>query len=321
MANDKNKTGLKVIIVGSGLAGLTAARILREHHDVTVYERGDISVATGGQGINITPNGVKILETIGYDRDRARAVPLDGFQVFDKEENLKQDFRVNLKAKFGGDVLSQMRADFREELMRLATAPPADLGLKKTSKPARIVYDVPVTALDAEAGTITLGDGSKITGDVVIGESYVESPPGKRTSETNVKKFAVADGVHSRLRHTVLDNTDFAARETGLTCYRMAVSMDDAKKALGRDSLIPPWLGTATSDQLSTMISDTEGKRGFRMVVMYPVRNQTYLNISCIVRTQGAFKSPEDVWHVNGDRAKMIESFSDFSESFRAVIG
>ncbi|KAF2786706.1 FAD/NAD(P)-binding domain-containing protein [Melanomma pulvis-pyrius CBS 109.77] len=41
---------LCVIIVGSGLAGHTAARILREHRHVAIYERGSTAITTAGQG-------------------------------------------------------------------------------------------------------------------------------------------------------------------------------------------------------------------------------------------------------------------------------
>ncbi|KAJ8128360.1 hypothetical protein O1611_g5275 [Lasiodiplodia mahajangana] len=44
-----NDFGLRVAIVGLGIAGLAAARILREKHGVTVYERGEPSTVIGGQ--------------------------------------------------------------------------------------------------------------------------------------------------------------------------------------------------------------------------------------------------------------------------------
>lgn len=162
---------LKVIIVGSGLAGLTAARILREHHDVVVYERGDASIATGGQGILIAPNGNKILESIGYDRNRTGAVPIYGLRTYDKEGNVTDDVNMDLKHRFGADTLAQKRSDFRDELLRLATAPSADLGIG--GSPAKTVFNAPVTGLDTEEGIVTLSDGSTATADVVIGESYI----------------------------------------------------------------------------------------------------------------------------------------------------
>jgi salicylate hydroxylase len=165
-----DQSNLRIIIVGSGLAGLTAARILREHHNVTVYERGDQSAATGGQGISISPNAVKILERIGYDRDNAGAVPIHGFRSYDKDGNVKKDHPVDLRSRYGADQLTQKRSDFRNELMRLATAPSAELGI--SGSPAKIVYDTKVINLDAEDGIITLSDGTTAKADVVVGKYY-----------------------------------------------------------------------------------------------------------------------------------------------------
>ena len=160
---------LRVIIVGSGLAGLTAARILREHHDVTVYERGDANVATGGQGIMIAPNGVKILESVGYEPHRAGAVPISGMRTYDKTCNFQEDVGIDFKTRFGADCLAQKRSDFRDELMQLATAPSADLGIK--GDPAKVVFNSAITDLDTEKGIVTLSNGSTAAADAVIGKS------------------------------------------------------------------------------------------------------------------------------------------------------
>lgn len=162
------ETGLKVIIIGAGLAGLTAARILRPYHQVVIYERGDTSIATGGQGIMMLPNGMKILESIGYDSERVGAVPIYGIRMYDKEGNVTEDVDMDLKTRFGADCVAQKRSDLREELLRLATMPSVDLRIG--GEPATIISNTAVVALNAEEGIITLDNGSTVNGDVVIGK-------------------------------------------------------------------------------------------------------------------------------------------------------
>jgi salicylate hydroxylase len=164
---------LKVIIVGSGLAGLTAARILREHHNVTVYERGDIGIATGGQGIMIAPNGINILRSLGYEPERAGAVPIRGIRFYDKQHTATDDIVLDLESRFGAEYMSQKRSDFREELLRLATAPSDDLGIQ--GMPAKIVFNTSVIGLEPEKGVVTLSDLSTEKADLVIGKPLLRA--------------------------------------------------------------------------------------------------------------------------------------------------
>ena len=127
----------------------------------------------------------------------------------------------------------------------------------------------------------------------------------------------VADGVHSRLRNIVVGNDSYAAEKTGLTCYRIAVSTDDAKKALGGLPL-PHWWEPSTCQNRSSVIYAGDGSP--RMVTVYPIRHQTYFNISCILRTQGSTKSSTESWNANGDRTKMLEDFGDFNEPLRMIL-
>jgi salicylate hydroxylase len=55
----------KAIIVGGGIGGLTAAICLREiGWDVQIFETAPL-ISEIGAGIQISPNGVKVLQKIG----------------------------------------------------------------------------------------------------------------------------------------------------------------------------------------------------------------------------------------------------------------
>lgn len=50
-----NANKLRRVVVRAGLAGLTTTRVLRQYHDVTIYERASVGNATGGQDICFFP--------------------------------------------------------------------------------------------------------------------------------------------------------------------------------------------------------------------------------------------------------------------------
>ena len=58
---------LRVLVVGGGVAGISTARgLLRDGHDVTVFERRP-NVAAGGGAVTIWSNGATVLEQLGVD--------------------------------------------------------------------------------------------------------------------------------------------------------------------------------------------------------------------------------------------------------------
>lgn len=115
------------------------------------------------------PNAVKILESVGYNRDLARAVVLRGFRTYDPEGTEQTDHFIDMKAMFGADWLAQKRSDFREELLRLATEEQEGKGF-----PARMVWNTPVIDVEPESGIVTLENGGKDQGDVVISKCLHE---------------------------------------------------------------------------------------------------------------------------------------------------
>jgi salicylate hydroxylase len=165
-----NNEKLHVIIVGGGIAGLAAARFIREHHNVTVYERAGPDAATGGHGISLFPNSVKLLNTIGFDRDRAGAVSCSGFRSYTKGGELKADMEVDFVDRYGSNSLTLKRSDFRDELFRLATAPAEELGV--ALNPVKTVFYNGAVQVDPQTGEVTLSDGTKDVGDVVVGKCH-----------------------------------------------------------------------------------------------------------------------------------------------------
>lgn len=127
---------------------------------------------------------------------------------------------------------------------------------------------------------------------------------------------SVADGVHSRLRGHIA-GSGYAARKTGLTCYRVAVSVEDAKKALG-DLPLPHWWEPSTCNNRSSLLFAADGTA--RVVTVYPLRDQTYFNISCIMKTQETIENETDVWHAEGSRDDVVKHFGDYHEPLRRIL-
>lgn len=157
---------LDVIIVGAGLAGTLAARVLREKHRVRVYERSSTPVEVGA-AINIGPNGVKILDTLNFDRSRAGSLSVGATKIFTKEGRLTLDNQHDYANIYGADWLFQHRADLRSEFLRLATEESDKSGIP--GMPAEIFWDEKVVEVDAEEGRVVLASGGEIRADLIIG--------------------------------------------------------------------------------------------------------------------------------------------------------
>ncbi|KAF3068299.1 6-hydroxynicotinate 3-monooxygenase [Daldinia childiae] len=287
-----SKDQLSVIIVGSGLAGLATARVLREKCQVTVYERRSPSVATGGQGITNFPNATKIMSQLGYDMKRSGSVAIEGFRTLDKQGNIIFDTEITFKERYGSPAVSHMRTDFRAELLRLATAPSKDLGI--SGEPAKMVFNNGAQDIDPEAGEITLDNGTKVKADVII----------------------VADGIHSHLRPLIAGADCPQPKKNGLTCCRVAVSASQAIKALGQ--LPDWWQNLETKDKRIQVFEAGDGSD--RVIVIYPLRHTSYINMSYIFATREGCESAENSWYADGDHKEIMEIFDDYHPSLKALI-
>lgn len=170
---------LQVVVVGAGVGGITAAAALHQAgHTVTVVEKSQFAGEVGA-ALNLTPNGVRVLQQLGFDLAKAGAVPM------------KEMVRLNgttlepaaASQPLNGQYYAIHRGDLHAELMRISKAA-VELRLGSA-----------VTHVDVQLGIVTLTDGTEVGGDLIVG----------------------ADGVHSVVRRFVLPKTDISTNTTTQT--------------------------------------------------------------------------------------------------------
>ncbi|MGW4867463.1 FAD-dependent monooxygenase [Streptomyces chartreusis] len=190
--------GPRIVIVGGGIGGLTAAAFLhRAGLSATVYEQAP-ALTEVGAGILLAPNAVRLLRRLGVmERLLRRAVPLEWAWEFRRWA----DGSVLSVERLGGvcerlygertytvhraDLLDTVRSAVPDEWVRLGRR---------------------CTAVEAgpDGAVLHFADGSAVAADVVIG----------------------ADGVHSVVRGAVAEPA--SARYSGLCAFRTVVPAHSA---------------------------------------------------------------------------------------------
>ena len=161
-----------VLIVGGGIAGMTAATSLAQaDFRVTLLESapqfGEI-----GAGLTLTPNAMKGLDFIGLC-DAAAGVAVEPtrqrIQHWQDGRTLIAFDRTGQREKYGAPYITVHRADLHEVL--LAAARKAGVNLQAGSQ-----------VVDSEGTTVKLADGRSVAGDVLIGSnrSFASALPPRR---------------------------------------------------------------------------------------------------------------------------------------------
>ena len=205
---------MKALIAGGGIGGVTAALCLLDAGiDVELYERSAVFGETGA-GIQISPNGVKVLRRLGLER----ALEAVAFRPEALEMRLgrtgKRIFSIPMRdeavRRYGAPYYHIHRVDLIKALTdALRDRAPAAVHLNK---------EIESCAQTADGVTLRFADGSRAEGDLLIG----------------------ADGIHSRVRAHLLGATP--ARFTGNVAWRVVVPAAKLPR-----NLVPPtacvWVG------------------------------------------------------------------------------
>jgi salicylate hydroxylase len=207
MAQQFAKRPLRVAIIGAGIGGLAAACALRQRGlEVELYERAT-KLEEVGAGLQIGPNGVRVLRALGLGDELRRSASEPTNMVSLKWDDASLRFREPMKGyyaeKFGIPYMTAHRADIHAMLRAGIGDTPLRLG---------------INCIGAEtvggAAVASFADGSEIEADVVI----------------------AADGIRSVIRAQHFG--DGQPRFTGMIAWRCLVPMDCVPTRVGPDKSV-----------------------------------------------------------------------------------
>ncbi|KAK1750154.1 hypothetical protein QBC47DRAFT_439333 [Echria macrotheca] len=281
---------LKVVIVGGGIAGLSAAIAMRRvGHNVSIYEQSSFSNEVGA-AVTISPNAARLLLAWGIEPITNQFTLANGIGISVGATKARVDFAPlgEMVGKlFGKPFYFAHRVDLHEALRKLA------IGEEGAGKPAVLHLNSRIESYDPEAALITLRTGEVVQGDIVI----------------------AADGVHSLAIEYVLGRPNPAKpQELYNGCYRFLIPASE----LDADPETQWWNAEHLNDGHMRIFMN--GKTGNRLV-SYPCKLNKLWN--CV----GMFNSCGDVnfgtredWHKPVDKAQLLSSYADFHSSIIAVL-
>jgi len=195
---------LRIVIIGAGIGGLTAARaLLMRGHEVELFERAT-TLGDVGAGLQIGPSAVKVLYALGLgsELDHIACAPenVSTFNWSDGALVHREPFQDTFR-KYGAPYLTAHRADLHRLLADGASGAAIHIGKRCVS-----------VASTGRGAVARFADGSSAECDVLIG----------------------ADGIRSVVREALWGRE--SPRYTHYMGWRGVVPMERALAAIGEKS-------------------------------------------------------------------------------------
>lgn len=204
-SRDRGKVGMeRIIIVGAGLAGSCLALSLlqenercreqskKERLDIMIIDRPD-SLEGDDAGLVVTPNGTRILYSLGLEADLATtARPLNDIEFYGLKCQLLRRFRNPIDTKRHGCPLICIE---KYVLRNILHSHIERLG-------GKIRYRQQIWSIDhtTTGVTVSFDDGARIHGAYVVGADGADSDV-RKFIDTSVPKFPYWTSVHGLSSH------------------------------------------------------------------------------------------------------------------------
>lgn len=273
LPDDEETRPLRILIIGAGIGGLTAAIALRQAgHDVNIYEQSRLAQETGA-AIHLAPNANGLLRRFGLYAEKIGAVECKGVTEFKPDGSLKYSINLGQVNKMWAHPWHLVhRAHLHTALKEMA------VGEAGKGKPAKLHVSRRAKAIDPATATVTFDDGSEVQGDLIVG----------------------ADGVHSLTRASI-PGGDLQAFDSGKSAFRFLIPTEtlaadpETKGFIEKDDFLTMWIGED------------------RRLIMYPCVDKTIMNFVGIHPSrESADDIKGEGWQETGSKKRMLEIFESF---------